>query len=121
MCKHTKECVSRRKDDKQRQEDFLRKFPHFCIHCRGLGVIEYHENQAPLGSGYTWTEVFQEPCQKCLEKLICPQCATAIDDTGFDEDEFPHESICCAKCGWNSVHSLGLPTVHSCYCEGLWN
>ncbi len=79
-------------------EAFKAKWPNFCTHCGGWGVIPYAARIYRDGSGEPGGA---DPCSYCLEKGLCPRCGKELNmlvrgyyDWGY-----------CTHCGWDE-HQL---------------
>jgi len=91
----------------EHQRIWLERWPNYCHQCNGWGIVEWTENQAPLGSGQRWPEHFSEPCS-CLESGKCPRCGEPdIEFTEFSDDTWAD----CRACGWTSRNPDALPVV----------
>ncbi len=60
-----------------------------CQKCFGTGWVYYSENQAPLGSGMTWLEQFEDVCPDCVDAGKCPRCQGELSETDL-----------CQVCGY---------------------
>jgi len=84
---------------------WIARYPGYCKSCNGWGRVTWEENQAPLGSGLTWNEQFEDFCGKCLNEGICPRCGT------YDATWDPMSKFLCPHCEWNEDKPDGLPQV----------
>jgi hypothetical protein len=78
------------------------RWPHYCRTCEGWGIIQWDENQAPLGSGHRWMETITEACDVCLGSGKCPRC-------GHEEAFDSASEETCPYCEWDLNGDAGMP------------
>ncbi len=98
MMQHTKACQELDTKLKAEYDAWIQKYPKYCIHCNGRGIVGDSE----------WCE----PCVYCTGQPS-PCCARCLEPLGNDEGEGP-----CPSCGWNYDDCLPDDRQYiSCLCE----
>lgn len=84
------------------------RWPQHCPKCKGWGILEWTENQAPPGSSKYRRTTIREQCS-CLERGICPRCGQ--QDVAFTE--ISDDTLCnCRACGWDGGQPDGEPKMY---------
>lgn len=108
---HKWRCAEMADDDAYKRLFYIRRFPKYCTHCDGTGMLTYEDDPSPAGVGLSpGTMTFEDPCPECVEKGICPRCGNmAWPD---DDVEWPQP---CKFCNWEEGVP-GVPPEERCRC-----
>lgn len=113
--KHTPECLKQMEKAEILQEVFIHQHPNHCPMCYGWGGTHSTYDPSPAGVSLGAGVMHDfDPCPYCYEKGLCPHCREPFDE-GWEE----WNEVQCGNCGWNEVHSDGMPPNPECICWHL--